>query len=122
MAAYTTRVQKRGVTVVPADLRRAADVGPGTELTWVEVGPRLWLVGPREEHPGAGAPAVAAALRSEAAGLGPFPKIMRRILAGDIPQRVSRGRHRMRGAQLAEAQMIALGTPAIGPERRRGGR
>jgi hypothetical protein len=119
MAVFTTHVRDRGVTVVPVELRQTADVQPNSELTWVEITPYLWLVGPREGHPEESAPAVTAALLLEQS---PFPKIMRRVLAGEIPQRVGRGRRRVRAAELSEAQMAALGTPAEVPERRRGER
>jgi bifunctional DNA-binding transcriptional regulator/antitoxin component of YhaV-PrlF toxin-antitoxin module len=119
MAVFVTHVRDRGVTVVPAELRQTADVQPDSELTWVEIGPRLWLVGPREQHPEEAAPSVAAALLVERSQ---FPKIMRRVLTGEIPQRVGRGRRRVHAPRLTEEDMSALGTPAGEPARRRGRR
>ena len=71
MRSYSTTARDRGVTTIPVDLRAAAEVKPDTELTWVEVAPRLWLVGPREQHPEVVAPIVAAALLAEHS---PFPR------------------------------------------------
>src|SRR5262249_31057487 len=124
MRAYTTTARDRGVTTIPVDLREAAEVRPDTELTWVEVAPRLWLVGPREQHPEAAAPAVAAALLAEQS---PFPTLMRRLLNGDIPQHTGADERRRAyrpapAPALTEEQMIALGTPAERPARRRGRR
>ena len=119
MAVFVTHVRDRGVTVVPAELRQTADVRTDSELTWVEIGPRLWLVGPREQHPEEAALSVAAALLVEGS---PFPKIMRRVLAGEVPQRVGRGRRRVHAPSLTEENMSALGSPAAEPTRRPGRR
>lgn len=119
MGSFITHVRERGVTVIPAELRQTADVGPNSELTWVEVAPRLWLVGPCDQHPEEAAPAVAAALLLQQS---PFPKIMRHLLSGEAPQRVGRGRRRFRVPRLTEDQMSALGAPAETPKRRRGRR
>ncbi len=123
MRAFTTTTRDRGVVTIPADLRSAAEVETDTDLTWVEVTPRLWLVGPADEHPEKAGPIVAAALLTEQS---PFPVLMRRFLSGEIPQRVGPGRHASyRPApppKLTEEQMIALGTPIEAPKRRRGRR
>jgi hypothetical protein len=119
MAVFITHVRDRGVTVVPAELRQTADVQQDSELTWVEIGPGLWLVGPSEQHPEEAAPAVASALLVEGSR---FPKIMRRVLAGEVPQRIGRGRRRVHAPDLTEAEMIALGSPVEEPARRRGRR
>src|SRR5262245_28846246 len=114
MRAYTSVTRARGVVTVPVDLRESADVKEHTELTWVEVGPRLWLVGPAEQHPEAVAPTVEAALLAKTS---PFPTLMRRLLSGDIPRRVGPG-YRRAGRRLppapplSEEQMIVLGEPA----------
>ncbi len=123
MRSYITTARDRGVTTIPADLRDAADVKPNTELTWVEVAPSLWLVGPHARHPEAAAPVVAAALLAERS---PFPTLMRRLLAGEIPRRAGPGRRRgyrpAPAPELTEEQMIALGAPTATPVRRRGRR
>ena len=124
MRAYTTVTRARGVVTVPVDLREAADVQENTELTWVEVAPRLWLVGPAAQHPEALAPSVEAMLVAQSS---PFPTLMRRLFTGEIPQRVGPGYRRTAGralpsAPLSEDQMIALGVPAEAPIRRRGRR
>ncbi len=124
MRAYTTVTRARGVVTVPVDLREAADVQEKTELTWVEVAPKLWLVGPAEQHPEALAPAVEAMVLAQSS---PFPTLMRRLFSGEIPQRVGPGYRRATGrslptAPLSEEQMIALGAPAETPIRRRGRR
>jgi hypothetical protein len=117
MRAFRTVARERGVTTIPVDLRQTANVETDTELTWVEIEPQLWLVGPRERHPEEAAPIVAAALRAEQS---PFPKLMRRWLTGAIPQRTGRGYRRMRAPALSEEQMIALGEAAPAARRRRG--
>jgi hypothetical protein len=122
MRAYTTVARERGVTTIPVDLRDAADVRPNTPLTWVEVAPRLWLVGPQMQHPETAAPIVAAALLAQQS---PFPTLMRRLLAGEIPEPVGPGYRRgsyrpLPAPELTEAQMIALGTPLVTPARGRG--
>lgn len=123
MRSYTTIARELGVTTIPAELRESAEVQPNTELTWVEIAPSLRLVGPRAEHPEEAAPIVAAALLSEQS---PFPTLMRRLLAGEIA-RPTGPRHRRAcqppdAPKLTEEQMIALGTPAATPARRRGRR
>lgn len=123
MRAYTTVTRDRGVTTIPLQLRDSADIAPKTELAWVEVAPRLWLVGPASDHPENVAPAVASTLLAETSA---FPKLMRRLVNGTIPQRTGRGYRRssMPSAPepLTEEQMIALGEPATTPKRRRGAR
>ena len=124
MRAYTTVTRARGVVTVPVDLREAADVQEETELTWVEVAPRLWLVGPAAQHPETLAPAVEALVLAQSS---PFPTLMRRLFSGEIPQRVGPGYRRTAGRtlpipDLSEEQMIALGAPAETPPRRRGRR
>ncbi len=37
-------LSERGQTVVPAELRRRYDMGPGTELEWVDTGHGLLVV------------------------------------------------------------------------------
>lgn len=124
MRAYKTVTRARGVVTVPVDLREAADVQENTELTWVEVAPRLWLVGPAAQHPEAIAPTVEATLLAQSS---PFPTLMRRLLDGDIPHREGRGCRRAASRALPtpslnEEQMIELGAPAEKPTRRRGRR
>ena len=124
MRAYTTVTRARGVVTVPVDLREAAGVQEETELTWVEVAPRLWLVGPAAQHPETLAPAVEALVLAHSS---PFPILMRRLFNGEIPQRVGPGYRRTAGRalpvpELAEEQMIARGAPAEMPIRRRGRR
>src|SRR3990170_5717820 len=112
MRAYRTVARERGVTTIPVDLRETANVKPNTELTWVEIGPQLWLVGPESQRLEQVAPIVAAALLAEQS---PFPKLMRRLLAGEIPQGGDQERRAYRPGQvpyLSEERMIALGTPA----------
>ena len=43
MTARST-ISDRGQTAIPAALRRAAAVGPGTSLLWEAVGPNEWRV------------------------------------------------------------------------------
>lgn len=122
MRTFTTVTRERGVTTIPVDLRETADVRPEVELTWVEINPCLWLVGPTRCHPEEVAPVVAGALLSERS---PFPKLMRRLLAGDVPQRAGRGRKRQRRLPspppaLTEEQMIALGAAPTATRRHRG--
>jgi hypothetical protein len=121
MRVYTSVTRARGVVTVPVDLRESAGVKQNTELTWVEVGPKLWLVGLAEQHPETVAPIVAAALPAKTS---PFSTLARRLLSGDIPQRVRPG-YRRAGRRLppaphlSEEQMIALGEPVTVPARRR---
>ena len=124
MRAFTTVTRARGVVTVPVDLREAADVTQDTELTWVEVAPRLWLVGPATQHPESVAPAVEAILLTQGS---PFPTLMRRFLSGDIPQRVGPGYRRSTPRRapappLTEEQMVDLGEPTTTSSRRRGQR
>jgi hypothetical protein len=124
MRAYATVTRARGVVTVSVDLREAAGVEENTELTWVEVAPGLWLVGPAAQHPEVVAPTVEATLLAQSS---PFPTLMRRLLTGDIPQRVGPGYHRSVGhtlptPTLTEEQMIARGAPTETPIRRRGHR
>jgi len=119
--SYTSVTRDRGVTTIPVDLRETAAVEAETALTWVEIEPRLWLVGPASRHPEAVAEAVAAALLNEQS---PFPKLMRGLVAGDVPMRAGRGirrsGRRVAAPALSEEQMIALGAPDAMPQRRRG--
>jgi len=119
--AYRSVARERGVTTIPAALREKAAVRPNTELTWIEVEPQVWLVGPRTRQIERAAPAVAAALAEPS----PFPKLMRRLAAGEIPQRpetTPRAYKRTTAPLLTEEQMIALGAPAgPPPSYRRGG-
>jgi hypothetical protein len=124
MRAYTTVTRERGVVTIPVALREAAGVTPNTELTWVEVAPSVWLVGLAGEHPEAVAPTVAGALLAERT---PFPTLLQRFVSGDVPQRAGPGAPRRRSRPmhvltLTEEQMVALGTPAALPTRRRGHR
>ncbi len=123
MRAFTTVARDRGVTTIPVELRDTADIKPNTELTWVEIEPHLWLVGPESRHPEHVAPVVASALLAEQS---PFPKLMRRLVSGQIPQRTGRGYRRpgrsIQPERLTEEQMQALGAPAEEPRRRRGSR
>lgn len=124
MRTYKTVTRARGVVTVPVDLREAADVQENTELTWVEVAPRLWLVGPATQHPEAVAPTVEATLLAQSS---PFPTLMQRLLNGDIPRRVGRRSSHVASRvlstpSLSEEQMIELGAPAEKPSRRRGSR
>jgi hypothetical protein len=112
-----TTTRARGVTTIPAAFRQTAHVETNTELTWVEIEPQLWLVGPRTRHPEAAAPVVAAALRAEQS---PFPKLMRRWLAGTIPPRTERGYSCTQAPDLSEEQMIALGATTAARRHRRG--
>jgi hypothetical protein len=122
MRTFTTLARERGVTTIPVDLRQTADVQPEAELTWVELSPCFWLVGPARCHPEEVAPLVAGALLS---GRSAFPKLMSRLLAGDVSQRAGRGRKRQRrlppaAPALSEEQMIALGTTASTVRHHRG--
>src|SRR5581483_10315115 len=107
MRSSKTITRARGVTTIPAAFRQTAHVETNTELTWVELEPQLWLVGPRSRRPEEAAPIVAAALRAEQS---PFPKLMRRWQTGTIPPRTERGHTRVEAPTLSEQQMIALGT------------
>lgn len=120
MRTFTTVTRDRGVTTIPVDLRETAGVKPNSELTWVELARDLWLVGPSARHPEEVAPLVASALLAERS---PFPKLMRRLLSGEISLRAARGRRRARQVEnapiLTEEQMIALGSaPAVRRHRR----
>lgn len=123
MRAFRTVARDRGVTTIPVELRETADIRPDTELTWVEIEPHLWLVGPESRHPESVAPVVASALLTEQS---PFPKLMRRLVSGQIPRRVGSGHRRPGRASppepLTEEQMVALGAPTVEPRRRRGSR
>ena len=111
MRAFKTITRDRGVTTIPVDLRQTAGVEPDPEITWVELAPELWLVGPASSHPEEVAPEVAAAVNLERS---PFPTLMRRILAGELPVRAERGRRPVRRVEsppvLTEEQMVALGS------------
>ena len=109
----------RGVTTIPAALRKRAAVEPNTELVFVEVDSGLWLVGPKDRHPEAAAPAVAAALQAT-----PFPKLMRRIRTEPAPPRDESSRlyRPSPTPELTEEQMIALGARAVTPSRHHRGR
>ncbi len=119
MRTYTTIARDRGVTTIPVDLRETAGVRPDSALTWVELANGLWLVGLSERHPEEVAPLVASALIAEHS---PFPKLMRRLLSGEISLKSERGRRRTRQVEspptLTEEQMIALGSAS--PTTRRG--
>lgn len=119
MRTYTTIARDRGVTTIPVDLRETAGVRPDSALTWVELANGLWLVGLSERHPEEVAPLVASALVAERS---PFPKLMRRLLSGEISLKSERGRRRTRQVEipptLTEEQMIALGSAS--PTTRRG--
>jgi hypothetical protein len=122
MEKYKSMTRDRGVTTIPAIVREKAAIRTDTPLTWVEIEPQLWLVGPEARHPEDVAAAVAAALVEPS----PFPKLMRRLIAGEIP-RAEEGRTRRAYAPLAvpalsEEQMIALGAPAPSAPRHRRGR
>jgi hypothetical protein len=125
MRSYTTVTRERGVTTIPIDLREAAAVRVETTLTWVELEPQLWLVGPATRHPEQSAPLVATALRG---GETPFPKLMRRVNGHEAPPEAAQAvpkRRRYRPFSppiLTEEQMIARGTPAPAPPRRRRGK
>jgi len=123
MEKYKSVSRDRGVTTIPGALREKAAIRTNTPLTWVEIEPQLWLVGPESRHPEDVAAVVAAALVEPS----PFPKLMRRLIAGEIPQPNAEGRTR-RGytpvatPELTEDQMIALGAPAPSAPRHRRGR
>ncbi|MHB8647911.1 MAG: hypothetical protein ACYDAR_19190 [Thermomicrobiales bacterium] len=111
----------RGVTTIPAALREKAAIRADMPLTWVEIEPQLWLVGPEARHPEDVAAAVAAALVESS----PFPKLMRRLVAGEISPAESRtrcGDASVTATALSEEQMIALGAPASPAPRHRRGR
>jgi len=122
MKRYTSVTRDRGVTTIPAALREKAAIRLDTPLTWVEIEPQLWLVGPEARHPEDVASAVATALIAPS----PFPKLMRRLIAGEIPRpqegRMRRGYHPTAALTLSEEQMIALGTSASPAPRYRRGR
>jgi hypothetical protein len=117
---YNSVTTERGVTTVPSALRHGAAIQPKTELTWVPLEPELWLVGPKTRHPERVAPAMAAALAEHS----PFQKLMRRVMAGEIPQRSTAPGDRryepLHLPALTEEQMMALGAPAASSRRRRG--
>jgi hypothetical protein len=120
---HTSMTRDRGVTTIPAALRDKAAIRTDTALTWVEIEPQLWLVGPEARHPEDVAAVVAAALVEPS----PFPKLMRRLIAGEIPQpnaetRTRRGYTLVAVPELTEDQMIALGTPASPVPRHQRGR
>jgi hypothetical protein len=120
---YKSMTRDRGVTTIPAALRERAAIRTDTALTWVEIEPQLWLVGPEARHPEDVAAVVAAALVEPS----PFPKLMRRLIAGEIPQPDAEGRTRRDYApvavpELTEDQMIALGAPAPSAPRHKRGR
>lgn len=125
MRSYTTVTRERGVTTIPIDLRETAAVTPETTLTWVELEPQLWLVGPATRHPEQSAPLIATALRS---GETPFPKLMRRLIADHAQQPTENSVRQRRPYRpflapvLTEEQMIARGTPSPPVSRRRRGR
>ena len=85
-----------GKTTIPAIVREKAAIRTDTPLTWVEIEPQLWRVGPEARHPEDVAAAVAAALVEPS----PFPKLMRRLIAGEIP-RAEEGRTRRGYAPVA---------------------
>jgi hypothetical protein len=121
MEKYKSMTRDRGVTTIPAIVREKAAIRTDTPLTWVEIEPQLWLVGPEARHPENVAAAVAAALIEPS----PFPKLMRRMVAGEIPRaeedRTRRGYAPVAAPALSEEQMIALGAPApTAPRHRRG--
>lgn len=117
---HTSITRDRGVTTIPAAVRERAAIRTDTPLTWVEVGPQLWLVGPEARHP----EAVAAQVKAALAAPSPFPKLMGRLAAGAIATepRTRRGYDPADAPALSEAQMIALGTPAEAAPRYRRGR
>ena len=120
MKTHTTFARERGVTTIPAALRKRAAVEPNTELVFVELDTQLWLVGPKTGNPEQAAELVAAALRQ---GRGsPFPKLLARLQQEDLAQRdgVARRARRMEVPTLSDEQMVALGTRAAAPTRRRG--
>ncbi|MCL4465764.1 MAG: hypothetical protein M1401_17115 [Chloroflexi bacterium] len=122
MRTFTTLARERGVTTIPVDLRQTADVQPEAELTWVEISPCFWLVGPARCHPEEVAPLVAGALLS---GRSAFPKLMSRLLSGEVPQRVGRGHKRQRrlppqASPMTEEQMVTLGATSPSVRHRRG--
>ena len=123
MRSFTSMTRDRGVTTVPAHLRQTASMQANTPLIWVELEPQLWLVGPEARHPEQAAPLVAAALLS---GQSPFPKLMQRIMSGDISEpdgseRCRRYRPTM-VSDLTEEQMISRGSPLTSSPRHRRGR
>lgn len=122
--SFTTVTRERGVTTIPIDLREAAAITPETTLTWVELEPQLWLVGPATRHPEQSAPLVATALLS---GETPFPKLMQRLMRDEAQPEAEHGARQRRRyrplllPRLTEEQMIARGTPApTAPRRHRG--
>lgn len=122
MHSYRSVTRDRGVTTIPADLRATAALSPGAPLAWVEVAPRLWLVGPEAPRIEAVAPAVAAALLSQGSD---FPKLLRRLAREELAQHERPRVRRSRSAPtpiLTEEQMIELGTPSTLPPRRHRGR
>lgn len=119
MEMHKSITRDRGVTTIPAIVREKAAIRTDTPLTWVEIEPQLWLVGPEARHPEDVAAAVAAALIEPS----PFPKLMRRMLAGEIPH-AEEGRTRrtytpVAVPALSEEQMIALGAPSPSAPRHR---
>jgi hypothetical protein len=122
MEKHKSMTRDRGVTTIPAALREKAAIRLDTPLTWVEIEPQLWLVGPEARHPEDVAAVVAAALIAPS----PFPKLMRRMIAGEIPhaeeRRTRRGYAPVTPPELSEEQMIALGAPAPSAPRHHRGR
>ncbi len=120
MRKFATVTRERGVTTIPVDLRESAGVKTDTELTWIELDSDLWLVGP-SGRPEEAAPLMASALLTQHS---PFPKLMRRLLAGEISLRAERGRRRVRRVEdipaLTEEQMIALGSAPKAARHHRG--
>lgn len=111
----------RGVTTIPQELRQRAGVAVNDELSWVELASDLWLVGPKG-RPEQAAPVVEATLLARQS---PFPKLVRRLLAGEIALSPRMAERRYMPTQeapaVSEEQMIMLGS-APEPVRRGRGR
>jgi bifunctional DNA-binding transcriptional regulator/antitoxin component of YhaV-PrlF toxin-antitoxin module len=110
MGAFTTVTRDRGVTVIPAALREAAHVREGSELTWVQIEPELWIVGTRDRHPEVDASVVATALHAKNS---PFPTILHRAISLTPIQRGRPAKHDPGVVTaLTEEQMVQRGGPA----------